>query len=90
MIGRLYAPKDRYVLVPSPLGRDSTLLVIERLNESSDPPALRCAPVGELDRLIGPAGKRAQSCAVSAVVGLLAYPDDHSFVIVTECRHAPL
>ena len=90
--GRLYAPRERYVLVPNPL---TALLVIERTDAAPaastspraappPPPAIRVAPVDELDALIGPSGKRAQSCAVAAVVGLLAYPDDHSLVVVTE------
>jgi len=77
-IGRLYAPADEscYVLVSSPR---EPMLVVERRSTG-----VRVAPPSELDRLIGPPGARARSCIIHALVGVLAYPDERSLVIVTE------
>ena len=77
-LGRLFAPPDesKYVLVP--FGKPAQILVVDRQGG-----AIHTTPSSNLDALVGPAGARAKSCAVAAVVGVLSYPDDRSLVIVT-------
>ena len=83
-IGRLYAPDDEscYVFVSS--SRKHVLMISRRDN------GLRVAHPREIDSLIGPPNARAKSCAVSAIVGLLSYPDDRSLVVVTRSIARPL
>ena len=77
-LGRLFAPPSESVYVLVPFGKPAQILVVDRQGG-----AIYTTPSSNLDALVGPAGARAKSCAVAAVVGVLSYPDDRSLVIVT-------
>ena len=76
----VFAPSSEEIYVIATSLSDPCLVIDRRTG------LCRVAPPAELVSLIGPAGNRAPSIPLQAVVGIVSFPDDKALIIVTESQ----
>ena len=81
--GRIFAPADEQNYVFVPTSREAILCIPrDRSAHSGGAPVVRA--MQELSSLVGPADRRAKSCAIFAFVGLISFADERYIVVVLD------